>query len=126
MFNPVLPNWERGVQFNVDRELDNVRVKPTWVKLGKRNPSLAAQRELAEIELRDPAHFASGQLHDSAIHWHSILENFKSDQSTLVSNWLKNGVDILPFFRRFKGNFKGQSFDSDKPPKTVFSKFELL
>lgn len=120
MFNPILPNWERDVQFNVDRGLDNVRVKPTWVKLGERNPSLAAQRELAEIELRDPAHFASGQLHDSAIHWHSILENSKSDQSTLVSNWLKNGVDILPSFRRFKGNFKGQSFDSDKPPKQYF------
>lgn len=55
MFNPVLPNWERDVQLNVDRELDNIRVKPTWVKLGERNPSLAAQRELAEIELRDPA-----------------------------------------------------------------------
>lgn len=36
-------------------------------------------------------HFASGQLHDSAIHWNSILENSKSDQSTLVSNWLKDG-----------------------------------
>lgn len=91
VFNPVLPNWERDVQFNVDQELNNVRVKPTWVKLGERNPSLAAQRELAEIKLRDPAHFASGQLHDSAIHWNSILENSKSDQSTLVSNWLKDG-----------------------------------
>lgn len=120
MFNPVLPNWERDVQFNVDQELDNVRVKPTWVKLGKRNPSLAAQRELADIELRDPAHFASGQLHDSAIHWNSILKNSKSDQSTLVSNWLKNGVDILPSFCRFKGNVKGQSFDLDKPPKQYF------
>lgn len=116
MFNPVLPNWDRDIQFNVDQELDNVRVKPTWVKLGERNPSLAAQRELAEIEL----HFALGQLHDSAIHWNSILENSKSDQSTLVSNWLKKGVDILPFFRRFKGNVKGQSFDSDKPPKKYF------
>lgn len=29
VFNPVLPNWERDVQLNVDRELDNVRVKLT-------------------------------------------------------------------------------------------------
>lgn len=108
MFNPVLPNWERDVQLNVDQELDNVRVKPTWVKLGERNPSLAAQRELAEIELRDPAHFASGQLHDSAIHWNSILKNCKSE-------WI-----CSLFFRRFKGNVKGQSFDLDKPPKQYF------
>lgn len=114
-FNPVLPNWERDVQFNVDWELDNVRVK-----LGERNPSSAAQRELAEIELRDPAHFVSGQLHDSAIHWNSILEKSKSDQSTLVSNWLKMEWIYSLFFRRFKGNFKGQSFDSDKPPKQYF------
>lgn len=37
-----------------------------------------------------------------------------------MSNWLKNGVDIRPFFRRFKGNVKRQSFDSDKPPKQYF------
>lgn len=37
-----------------------------------------------------------------------------------MSNWLKNGVDILPSFRRFKGTFKGQSFNSDKPPKQYF------
>lgn len=43
--------------FNVDQILDNIRVKPSWVKLGERNPSLAAQKELAEIELRDPALF---------------------------------------------------------------------
>lgn len=60
MFNPVLPKLGNRCtkKINVDRELDNIRVKPTWVKLGERNPSLAAQRELAEIELRDPAHFA--------------------------------------------------------------------
>lgn len=116
MFNPVLPNWDRDVQFNVDQELDNVRVKPTWVKLGERNPSLAAQRELAEIEL----HFASGQLHDSAIHWNSILENSKSDQSTLVSNWLKNGVDILPFSAGSKEMLKGNHLIQINPQNSIF------
>lgn len=115
MFNPVLQNWERDVQFNVDWELDNVRVK-----LGERNPSLAAQRELAEIELRDPAHFVSGQLHDSAIHWNSILEKSKSDQLTLVSNWLKMEWIYSLFSAGPKEIFKGQSFDSDKTPKQYF------
>lgn len=86
MFKPVLPNWERDLQLNVDQELDNIRVKTTWVKLEERNPSLAAQKELTEIAVRDPAHFLSGQLLNSAIYWNSILENCTSDQSTLVSN----------------------------------------
>lgn len=60
--NPVLPNLERDKQLFVDKELGNIRVKPPWVKLGKRNTSLAAQRKLAEIQLKDPAHFVSGQL----------------------------------------------------------------
>lgn len=65
--------------FNVDQILDNIRVKPSWVKLGERSPSLAAQKELAEIERRDLAHFLSGQLHDSAIHWTGTLENSIAD-----------------------------------------------
>lgn len=81
---------------------------------------MPAHRELAEIELRDPAHFGRRQLYDLAIQWNSILENSTSDQSILVLNWIKNGVDVLPFFRRFKGNLKGQSFHSDKPPKQYF------
>lgn len=43
--------------FNVDQILNNIGVKPSWVKLEERNSSLAAQRGLAEIELRDPANF---------------------------------------------------------------------
>lgn len=31
-FNPVLPKWERDVQFHVDQESDNIRVKPTTGK----------------------------------------------------------------------------------------------
>lgn len=87
---------------------------------GKKNTSLAAQRELAEIEIRDPAHFVSGQLHDSAIHWNSILENSKSDQSTLVSNWLKNGVDILPFSAGSNEILKDNHLIQINPQNSIF------
>lgn len=49
--------FQTGKKMFNDQILDNIRVKPSWVKLGERNPSLAAQKELAEIELRDPALF---------------------------------------------------------------------
>lgn len=42
-FNPVLPKWERDVQFHVDQESDNIRVKPTRVKLVVINLFLEAQ-----------------------------------------------------------------------------------
>lgn len=78
-FNPVLPKWERDVQFHVDQESDNIRVKKTRVKLVVINLFLEAQREFAEMGIRDPAHFVSGYLPGSAIHWNSILENSTSD-----------------------------------------------
>ena len=37
-----------------------------------------------------------------------------------VSDWNKNGVDINPMFKYFKGNFKGHSYDSDSPPPVYF------
>lgn len=35
-------------------------------KIRGENPSLAAQGELAKVQLKNPAHFVSGQLHESA------------------------------------------------------------
>lgn len=66
---------------------------------------LGSSERIGRNRAKGSSTFASGQLHDSAIHWNSILENSKSDQSTLVSNWLKNGVDILPFFPQVQRKF---------------------
>ena len=37
-----------------------------------------------------------------------------------VLGWIKDGVDVHPMFRHFKGNFKGHSYDSDLPPPIFF------
>lgn len=108
--------------FNVDQILDNIRVKPSWVKLGERNPSLAAQKELAEIELRDPALFfvRTASWFCYPLDWHH--RELYSGLINFSVNFVKYGLNILPFFRRITRNFKGQSFDSDKPPKQYFQK----
>lgn len=110
--------------FNVDQILDNIRVKPSWVKLGERNPSLAAQKELAEIELRDPALFfvRTASWFCYPLDWHH--RELYSGLINFSVNFVKYGLNILPFFRRITRNFKGQSFDSDKPPKQYFQKIE--
>jgi len=33
---------------------------------------------------------------------------------------MRDKVSIQPFFRHFKGSFKGESYDSDEPPMKVF------
>ena len=37
-----------------------------------------------------------------------------------VSDWIRNGVDINPMFKYFKGNFIGRSYDSESPPMVYF------
>ena len=39
---------------------------------------------------------------------------------TDVLDWIKNKVSILPYFQHFKGSFKGEHYDSDRPSHKVF------
>ena len=69
---------------------------------------------LEELSFRDPNHFIAGHLHDYEKEWKKI------DTPDLVLNWINNGLDIVPMFKHFKGNFKGKSFDYDFPPPAYF------
>ena len=35
-------------------------------------------------------------------------------------SWQENKVQVQPFFRHFKGNLKGEHFDSASPPQRIF------
>ena len=35
-------------------------------------------------------------------------------------SWIGNKVSIFPYFRHFKGTFKGEHYDSDRPPQRLF------
>lgn len=39
---------------------------------------------------------------------------------TDVLDWIKNKVSIFPYFQHFKVSFKGEQYDSDRPPHRLF------
>ena len=69
-----------------------------------------------DIFFRDPDYFMTGELHYHLDIWQFLLEDFhKRDE---ILNYIKNGVSVFDFFKHFKGEFKGKSYDSPYPPKT--------
>ena len=68
----------------------------------------------------DPAVFVAGRLHCNLQEWKSIAASSSSPLSQVVFDWLQDKVQIQPFFRNFKGNFKGKHFDSASPPQRIF------
>ena len=68
----------------------------------------------------DPAVFVAGRLHCHLQEWKSIAASSSSPLSRIVLDWLQDKVQVQPFFRHFKGNFKGEHFDSASPPQRIF------
>ena len=70
----------------------------------------------ADIFFRDPDYFVAGEFHYHLDIWQFIPEDFhKRDE---ILNYIKNGVFVFDFFKHFKGEFKGKSYDSPYPLKT--------
>lgn len=68
---------------------------------------------VADLVFRDPGNFVAGGIHKCQEAWHDILPD--NPEGRQVSQWIAEGVDIKTFFKHFKGNFRGQSFNSDIP-----------
>ena len=124
-----IPEWERDVGFDPTSVLDKCPRKETWVNWQGREvlPSPLAPRaemvasddtipfDLDFLPLRDPLNFVAGGLGEHYVAWEQI------QAPPQVLGWVKSGVEVEDFFRHFKGDFKGESYDSDKPPFRVFS-----
>jgi hypothetical protein len=70
--------------------------------------------DLSYLPLRNPDKFVAGGIHDNFSEWERITTKLN------VLDWIRHGVDIGKFFRPFKGNFKGEAYNSDIPPPAVF------
>ncbi|KAJ8303085.1 hypothetical protein KUTeg_019481 [Tegillarca granosa] len=73
--------------------------------------------DVNSLPLRDPTHFVSGQLHN----FYNKCENIVQQNNLIANNvlsWIKNGID--DFFKHFKGNYRGKTYDSDIPPVQYF------
>lgn len=70
----------------------------------------------------DPASFLASQLHCHLQEWKNIAASTSFPLSQTVVNWLENKGQVQIYFRHFKGNFKGEHFDSaSQPPQRRFS-----
>lgn len=68
-----------------------------------------------QFPLRDPAHFVSNGLNNCLSQWEWLLSNFENIDEVLY--WIRQGVNIKNFFKGFKGNFCGNSYDSLTPQR---------
>lgn len=126
--NLFVPEWEFDCNFNPVHAENNKRKHPIWTTLGGDNiPSHVdpyifneecAVKSSCSLYLRNPDFFIAGGLHNQFCHWEKIL--LDNDTSSLVKQWLKDGVDVTEFFTHFKGNFKGCSYNSLFPPQRFF------
>ena len=76
--------------------------------------------DIANLPLRDPDVFIAGQLHQFPEVWEQIAAFSSYDRAEEVLDWIKFKVSLAKFFKPFKGNFKGVSYDSDIPPSVEF------
>ena len=69
---------------------------------------------------RDPHSFRAGELHQHYDEWAMMVGEHPNPQQVQVLKWIREQVSIFPHFRRFAGTFKGQTYDSPRPPTRLF------
>ena len=79
-----------------------------------------ALADVSMLAFRDPDAFSAGNLLHSFEHWEHFARFAPCDLANTVLDWIKNFVNIYDFFQPFKGQFKGESFDSQVPPAKIF------
>ncbi|CAG2255726.1 unnamed protein product [Mytilus edulis] len=124
-FHPDIPDWETGSGFN-PMEVSHFKIQEHWVNYRGKvlqppfHVTLAEevvasdQFDFEALPFRDPEYFQAGNLHKHFNEWKTV------EPSEEVLDWLENGVDVTKYFKHFRGNFKGKSYDSDSPPKQYF------
>lgn len=70
--------------------------------------------DFSSLPFRDPMSFRAGNVHRNISEWRLICDNEE------VLDWLENGVQVEKYFKHFKGNFKGVSYNSRIPPGCIF------
>ena len=82
-------------------------------------PELVASRpglgNLAHLRFYYPSHFRAGYIHSKLSVWQDLLEKSPCVEVDLLEV-IRDGVRVDRFFKPFKGNFKGQAYNSNYPP----------
>ena len=73
---------------------------------------------LAHLHFFDPDHFRAGNIHNRLCFWQDLLEKSPCSQVDLLEV-IRDGVRVDRFFRSFRGNFKGQAYNSEYPSPMI-------
>ena len=76
--------------------------------------------DISSLRFRNPDVLIAGQLHRYSELWERIAALSSYDRVDEALDWIKNQVSLYGFFKLFKGNFKGVSYNSDVPLRTEF------
>ena len=134
-FLPRIPDWERDAltfcpldisKRHIDNSYSWVNYRGEFI-LPPENMVLAEEivendikMGLEDLCLRNPNQFVAGNLHSHLTEW----ENLELDVEAKV--WLKEGVNVEHYFKKFKGNFKGKSYDCATPQRFIFLTLQLV
>ena len=72
------------------------------------------------LAFRDPDTFVAGNIHACFLAWESIAKIAPFKLTPNILRWIQDCVDVLEFFQPFKGQYKGESFNSALPPRRIF------
>ena len=106
-------------------------VEPSWCDVFKgtqpfvgplASPAMVAMDPalgvLRSLRFRNPDDFRAGSLHAHPEVWEKLLSGVSNKHVGLMAV-INEGVRVEQFFVHFRGDFKGRSFDSDRPPPIV-------
>ena len=70
--------------------------------------------------IRNPDTFVAGNIHACFPAWESITKIAPFKLTPNILRWIQDCVDVREFFQPFKGQHKGESFNSALPPRRIF------
>ncbi len=68
-----------------------------------------------DVVFRNPNAFVAGEIHHHYDTWDRISQGYHKKKEIL--RYIANGVSIHDFFTPFQGDFKGQHYNSELPPR---------
>ena len=93
------------------------------------SPELVATRlglgNLAHLRFFDPDHFRAGNIHSKLCVLQDLLEKSPCSEVDLLEV-ITDGVRVDRFFKPFKGNFKGQAYNSEYPPPVIIKNLPTI
>ena len=76
--------------------------------------------DVSMLAFRGPDAFMAGNIHNCLPSWQRTAVVAPYDRAQKVLKWTEHKVDVHDFFAPFKGDYKGQSYQTDLPPHRVF------